>query len=1137
MKRRQIIYLGSLLVLAVMLTQTEMLINIGSTAQPQVTAAAAWEKPGTMTKVSAQPAFGKMPLYFIENRGQVDGRVDYYLQGRDKTLYFTNEGITFTLTGPGISPAVAGPSVPKTARHRAAWPTAADEPVARQRWTLKLDFVGANPKVKPRGEQPTAAAISYFKGSQSEWRTGLATYTRVVYPDLWPGIDLVFSGTVNHLKHEFVVKPGADPTQIKLAYRGASAVEINEAGQLAVSTPAGGFSDDQPYSYQDTHGGRREIATSYALAAKSAAGREVYGFRVGEYDRTEPLVIDPVMLVYCGFIGGSGDDRGNSIAVDSAGNAYITGSTTSTEATFPVTTGPDLTFFTNNCTDDFGNPVPCSDAFVAKVNAAGTALIYCGYIGGAQGEGGFGIAVDSLGNAYVAGTTTSSETTFPVLVGPGLTYHGGQDAFVAKVNAAGTGLLYCGYLGGAKLELVSGIALDSAGNAYLTGTTQSDESTFPVLVGPDLTFNGGGGFFGTPIDAFVAKVKADGSGLSYCGYIGGAGDERGFGIAVDSAGNAYVTGQTNSDQTTFPVVGGPDLTYNGGFFIGDAFVAKVNPSGSALLYCGYIGGGGDEQGNSIAVDGAGNAYVTGWTTSSQTSFPVAVGPDLTFNGGSYHGDAFVAKVNASGTGLVYCGYIGGAGGDDAGNGIAVDSAGNAYVVGLTDSDQTTFPVTGGPGLIFPGSQFIFSFSDVAFIAKVNAAGTALAYCGYIGGDQGDSGKGVAVDGAGNAYVIGQTRSTQATFPVTVGPDLTYNGGIDAFVAKVEDTSACLFAVNPQSFSLSGGGSTRSVNVLAPSGCTWAADSNATWIMLPPGSGGSGNGAVSFTVTTNTGAARSGTLTIAGRTVTVTQGGPTAVCTYSLSPAAAIVLAHGGAGNVLVQTLEACPWTVTSSAAWLSLTSSLHGTGLGAVSYSVAPNPTSAARSATLSFDDRNFTVRQAANFSDVPQSHSFYSFIGQLSARGITSGCGGGNYCPDNPVTRGQMAVFIIKALGEFNPTPPPSPRFGDVPTTDSFYPFIEALAARRITSGCGGGNYCPDNPVTRGQMAVFIIKALGEFNPPSPPTPRFGDVPTTHPFYPFIEKMAALGITAGCGGGNYCPDNPVTRGQMAVFLVKAFGL
>jgi hypothetical protein len=713
------------------------------------------------TKAKVEAALGRMPLYFVENRGQLDRRVAYYVQGSDTSIYFTSKGMTLALTGPAASSRNKAASLQKGSSQAESLRRIAKEEGSRQRWTVKVDFVGANPNVKPAGRDRTSAIISQFKGPKQQWKTGLNTYSSVVYTNLWPGIDMVYSGTANQLKYSFIVKPGADPNQIKLAYRGAKEVKINNKGQLEVATSLGSIIDEKPYSYQEKEGRQVEVATEYKLEHQRKAGVQVCGFSVGTYDKSKELVVDPVILVYAGYIGGfslSGFEAGFGIAVDSAGNAYITGVTSSPEASFPVTVGPDLTF--NGATD----------AFVAKVNAAGTALVYAGYIGGSDTDEGSGIAVDSAGNAYVTGGTFSTEASFPVTVGPDLTFNGFEDAFVAKVNAAGTALVYAGYIGGSDFEQSNGITLDSAGNAYLTGFTFSTEASFPVTVGPDLTFNGFE-------DAFVAKVNATGTALVYAGYIGGLDFEVGLGIAVDSAGHTYITGVTNSTEASFPVTVGPDLTYNGGFE--DAFVAKVNAAGTTLVYAGYIGGSNGDQCSGIAVDSAGNAYVTGSTSSTEASFPVTVGPDLTFNGDI---DAFVAKVNAAGTTLVYAGYIGGSG-FEVGLDIAVDSAGNAYITGETISTEASFPVTVGPDLTFNGD------TD-AFVAKVNAAGTTLVYAGYIGGSDTDRGLGIAVDSAGNAYITGVTSSTEASFPVTVGPDLTFNGGfVDAFVAKIADTSA------------------------------------------------------------------------------------------------------------------------------------------------------------------------------------------------------------------------------------------------------------------------------------------------------------------------------------------------------------
>ncbi len=689
--------------------------------------------PSTPSLLKA--AFGKLPIYFVENQGVHPEEVLYYVQGADKTLLFTKDGITFRLKGKDRD------------------------------WIVKLDFVGANPDVNPRGEDRQEAVFSYFKGPEKDWKTGLPTFAKVVYEDLWPGIDLVYMGTVNRMKYEFLVEPGADPGEIRLAYRGTTSVILTERGALRVGTPVSGFEDAPPVAYQEMCGKRLPVELTYDLESDGVC----YGFHLGDYDAMRPLVIDPAILVYCGYVGGGDYEDNYGVAVDSKGNAYVTGETESNETThqFPVAVGPILKYSGN------------SDAYVAKIDRSGKGLVYCGYIGGTDYELGEGIAVDAQGNACVVGHTESNETTegFPVKGGPDLTFNGptsgGGDAFVAKIDPSGKTLVYCGYIGGALDDYPYALAVDLSGGVYVAGNTVSTEATFPVKVGPDLTYNGGTN------DAFVAKVNPAGTALDYCGYIGGSGSDLGWGgIAVDTTGSAYVVGETQSTETTFPVKVGPDLTHNGG--ADDIFVAKVNPQGSALVYCGFIGGAKDEDGSAIAVDSTGCAYVAGHTASNETTdgFPVKVGPDLTFNGPVNTLDAFVAKVSPQGSALVYCGYIGGID-DDWGWGIGVDNQQNAYVSGGTDSDEKTFPVKIGPDLVYHRN------TD-AFITRVNVTGSGLDYCGYIGGQDYDESWSMAVDAVGNAFVGGDTDSDETThkFPVTVGPDLTYNQNTDSFIAKV-----------------------------------------------------------------------------------------------------------------------------------------------------------------------------------------------------------------------------------------------------------------------------------------------------------------------------------------------------------------
>ena len=299
-------------------------------------------------------------MSFIANRGQADPRVAFMVQGRDKTLFFTPEGITIRLFSPetgDTSAAVADRPAPGL-REKREMP---------ENWTVKLDFLGADPDVRPVGLDEAKGVFSYFKGNEKSWKTGVPAYSKIVYPNLWPGIDLVYSGSVNRLKYEFAVRPGADPSLIRMAYRGATKLEVDELGRLLVETPLGGFHDETPVAYQEKDGRRVDVAMAYRLETQDKSPARAYGFEIGEYDHSSPLVLDPAIITYCGFVGGSGNGLSRGIAVDASGNVYVAGYTGSTEANFPVTVGPDLTFSSYY------------DTFVLKLSPDGTQLIYCGY--------------------------------------------------------------------------------------------------------------------------------------------------------------------------------------------------------------------------------------------------------------------------------------------------------------------------------------------------------------------------------------------------------------------------------------------------------------------------------------------------------------------------------------------------------------------------------------------------------------------------------------------------------------------------------------------------------------------------------------------------------------------------------------
>ncbi|MDS4032118.1 MAG: IPTL-CTERM sorting domain-containing protein [Candidatus Contendobacter sp.] len=863
------------------------------------------------TRQRVQDQYGKLPLSFIQNQGQAPAPIAWYVQRPGLNIAFMPQGQRLVLNqGQG-------------------------EDARVQR--LDIDLVGA----APRAIDTLIAAegiVSYFKGPKEHWKTGIPTAEAIVYRDAWTGIDVQYRGTGGQLESFYVVAPGADPDQIRLRYRGQDRLALADNGDLVLSVPGGELRETAPVLYQETDGQRVAVAGRYRLLADGGVG-----FEIAAYDRARPLIIDPV-LVYAGYIGGTAGEDGNGIAVDSDGNAYVTGNTSSDENTFPDTVGPDLTHNGS------------LDAFVAKVNAAGTALVYAGYIGGAGNDFGRGIAVDSAGNAYVTGETQSNEASFPVTIGAlDTTHNGGADAFVAKVNPAGTALVYAGYIGGAGSDVGRGIAVDAAGNAYVTGNTLSTEASFPVSGGPDLTHNGNS-------DAFVAKVNAAGTALVYAGYIGGASGDFGQGIALDSTNNAYVTGYTTSTEATFPVTVGPDLTYNdSGGFNTDAFVTKVNAAGTALIYAGYVGGAGIDQGLGIAVDGANNAYLTGYTNSTQTSFPVTVGPDLTHNGGF---DAFVAKVSAGGASLVYAGYIGGAN-DDFGNGIAVSGAGSAYVAGYTGSTETSFPVLNGPDLSYNGNL------DDAFVAQINPAGSALIYAGYIGGTDRDQGHGIAVDSAGNAYVIGGTASTEASFPVLNGPDLSYNTGFDAFVAKIGPSTADLAITKTDGVTTAVPGNsviyTLTVTNTGPDAVngatvadTFPASLTCTWTCVGAGGGtctaaGSGNlndtvnlpvgGSVAYTASCNISPSATGSLantaTVAapGGVTDPTPGNNSATDTDTLTPQADLSItktdgvttaAPGGSTTYTIVASNAGPSTATGVTVSDTFPASLTGCSTTAV---------------------------------------------------------------------------------------------------------------------------------------------------------------------------------------------------------------
>lgn len=697
-----------------------------------------------------QNAYGALPLNFEPNQGQTHQRVNFIARSEGHVLFLTANEIVMALENPA---AHRRGKENRDLRDRSNDFDSSEKKGRPPRSIVRMKLEGANPSPHIEGLDKLVTTSNYFTGSDpTAWRTDVPSYARVRYTEVYPGIDMIYYGDQRRLEYDFVVAPGSNPETIQMRLGGIRNFEITTMGDLLLHTAVGDIRQSKPVAYQEVNGVREEISIDYV-----PNGAERVGFQVGSYNPAHPLVIDPV-LVFSSYLGGSGFDQGYAIAVDSQGNSYVTGQTAAID--FPTTPGA---FQTN-----YGG----GDAFVAKLNPSGTALVYSTYLNSASGNG---IAVDSAGNAYVTGE--AGPTSFPTTAGAFQSVPTGYDTFVTKLNSAGSALVYSARFGGNFDDFGRGIALDSASNAYITGWTvcRSTVCTFPTVNAFQPNFAGGNN------DAFVTKIDSSGSALVYSTYLGGGKvingtEDWGEAIAVDSAGSAFVTGYTYSPD--FPVTGGALDTARAGL---DAFVTKFTPDGTALVYSTFLGGAGREQGQGIAVDINGNAYVTGITesfdspfTSTYEGFPVTPGAFQTR--GSY--DAFVSKLNPKGSALVYSTYLGGSAGVDRGWSIALDDGGNAYIAG--DTASSNFPISNAIQATYGGG------STDAFVTKLNATGSGLVYSTFLGGNLTDEGRGVASNGSGDVYVTGDTSS--GNFPTSNPLQANNGGGVnnhdDAFVLKI-----------------------------------------------------------------------------------------------------------------------------------------------------------------------------------------------------------------------------------------------------------------------------------------------------------------------------------------------------------------
>jgi hypothetical protein len=657
------------------------------------------------TRARVSEAYGRLPIRFEENAGQTGAEVKFLARGDGYNLFLTQSEAVLIL------------------------PRLRSRSDADAQSVVRMKLIGADPAPQMEGLDRLPGRSNYLIGrDESRWRRNVASFAKVRYRSVYPGIDLIYYGNQRQLEYDFVVAPSADPQMIRLGFEGADQIEIDAQGDLVLQTAYGEVRQRKPLAYQEADGVRQEIASRYVLKGN----REV-GFELGEYDRTRPLVIDPV-LAYSTYLGGSSGELTGSIAVDGAGNAYVTGITYSSD--FPTA---DPLQPNPGADNDLG------DVFVTKLNREGTELVYSTYLGGSDYDDSDGIAVDEDGNAYLTGRTQSLDFPTENALQPEMATGGGinEDLFVTKLNADGSGLVYSTYLGGGTgQDLGSDLAIDDQRNIYLAGITTS--SDFPTVNPPQPAHAGS-------VDVFAAKLKADGSALAYSTYLGGGFLEALEGIAVDGSGNAYLTGWTFSND--FPTVNPLKPSLAAGDL--DAFVTKISADGSAFVYSTYLGGDEQDRASDIDVDAFGNAYVTGITFS--TNFPTVNPLQPVFSGLN---DAFVTKINGNGSAICYSTYLGGTGVEE-GTGIAIDSRNNIYVTGWTRSHD--FPTVDA---VQPMPDNSTDIPDNVFVTKLKADGAGLIYSTYLGGSGYDAGARIAVDARGNAYLFGFTDSDD--FPTTPG---------------------------------------------------------------------------------------------------------------------------------------------------------------------------------------------------------------------------------------------------------------------------------------------------------------------------------------------------------------------------------
>jgi hypothetical protein len=684
-----------------------------------------------------------LPLSFEANQGQVDQQVKYLARGQGYTLFLTPRAAVLGLRS-------------------------ADRGNPTQWLRLVLQGAGAAPVIT--GEEQLPGQSHYFVGNDpGRWRTNIPTFARVRYQQVYPGVDLVYYGRQGRLENDFEVTAGTNPKAISWRLEGAEQIRVDSTGDLVLTVSGSEVRLQQPRAYQLEGQQQREIPIHYRVHGQKVS------FALGKYNRHQKLVIDPV-LTYSTYLGGTGGDTAYGVAIDSAGEAYVTGVTASTN--FPTTSGVYQTTYAGD-----------GDVFVTKFNSTGTGVLFSTYLGGSEDDTPSQVYLaPSTGNILLVGSTTSNNfPTTPTAFQQ--TYGGNQDAFLTEMKSDGSALIYSTYIGGTGIDFGTALAFDSSGNAYVTGSTRSTD--FPTKNPLQLANDG-------LYDAFVTEISPTTGALIYSTYLGGSLSDYGTGIFVDGEGNVYVSGYTYSSD--FPTQNALQSSLAGG---SDIFITKFTPGSSALLFSTYLGGSSIDRASAMVVDSTGNIYLTGDTQSA--NFPVTASAyQATLLGTD---NAFVTKVASGGSSLVFSTFFGG-GQTDQATAMAVDPAGNIYITGFTQSDN--FPqldsfqhVLGIAGAGNCGSTNLVNVpintvcAD-AFVAKFAPSGIPI-YSSFLGGSSTDSGQGIAADSFGAAYVVGGTFSPN--FPATVGAyQWLYQGSStfgNAFLTKISPQDAPSVALSPQ----------------------------------------------------------------------------------------------------------------------------------------------------------------------------------------------------------------------------------------------------------------------------------------------------------------------------------------------------